>query len=333
MQAQKTSETFTKTELLDAYRTMKTIRVFEDRIHDEFSTGLIPGFVHLYAGEEASATGICMHLTDQDYISSTHRGHGHCIAKGCDVRGMMLEIYGKRDGLCKGKGGSMHIADFDKGMMGANSIVGAGVPLAVGAALAAKTLKNGRVAVPFCGDGGANQGGVLESLNLAAVWKLPVVFVFENNGYAETTASSWSVACGDIVNRASGFGMPGFKVDGFDFFAVHEAAGHAIERARSGGGPTLLEVSMSRFYGHHEGDTQTYRGKNEIAHLKSASDCIKLFVANVLASNQVIEADLDEIDDQVAELIDDSVSAALAAPIPHPEALNEDVYVSYPADV
>jgi len=137
MQAQKTSETFTKTELLDAYRTMKTIRVFEDRIHDEFSTGLIPGFVHLYAGEEASATGICMHLTDQDYISSTHRGHGHCIAKGCDVRGMMLEIYGKRDGLCKGKGGSMHIADFDKGMMGANSIVGAGVPLAVGAALAA----------------------------------------------------------------------------------------------------------------------------------------------------------------------------------------------------
>ena len=169
--------------------------------------------------------------------------------------------------------------------------------------------------------------------NLAAVWKLPVVFAFENNGYAETTASSWSVACGDIVNRAGGFGMPGIKVDGFDFFAVHAAAGQAIQRARSGCGPTLVEVSMSRFYGHHEGDTQTYRGKNEIAELKSASDCIKLFVAKVLASGQVIEADLDEIDDQVAELINDSVSAALTAPVPHPEALNEDVYVSYPVGV
>jgi pyruvate dehydrogenase E1 component alpha subunit len=150
-------------DLLKAYRLMRSIRVFEDRVHEEFATGRIPGFVHLYAGEEASAVGVCMHLTDRDYIGSTHRGHGHCIAKGCDIGGMMLELYGKRDGLCKGKGGSMHIADFDKGMMGANSIVGAGVPLAVGAALAAKTLGTGAVAVPFCGDGGANQGGVLET--------------------------------------------------------------------------------------------------------------------------------------------------------------------------
>jgi acetoin:2,6-dichlorophenolindophenol oxidoreductase subunit alpha len=327
------SAIFTRAELLDAYRTMKTIRVFEDRIHDEFATGLIPGFVHLYAGEEASATGTCMHLTDLDYISSTHRGHGHCIAKGCDVKGMMLEIYGKRDGLCKGKGGSMHIADFNKGMMGANSIVGAGVPLAVGAALAAKTLKSGRVAVAFCGDGGANQGGVLESLNLAAVWKLPVVFVFENNGYAETTASSWSVACGDIVNRASGFGMPGVKVDGFDFFAVHAAAGQAIQRARSGGGPTLVEVSMSRFYGHHEGDTQTYRGKSEVAQLKAQSDCIKLFTVKALAMGPVTSTDLEAVDREVARLIDESVSAALEAAIPHPDALYEDVYVSYQAQV
>ena len=192
---------------------MRTIREFEDAVHDEFSAGNIPGFVHLYAGEEASGVGVCMHLEDRDCIASTHRGHGHCIAKGCDEHAMMLEIFGKKDGLCGGKGGSMHIADFDKGMMGANSIVGAAVPLAVGAALASKTLGRGSVAVPFCGDGGANQGGVLESLNLASVWKLPVVFAFEDNGYAETTASSWSIACKDIVNRAAAFGMPGMQVE------------------------------------------------------------------------------------------------------------------------
>lgn len=316
-------------ELLKAYRLMRTIRVFEDRVHDEFETGQIPGFVHLYAGQEASAVGVCMHLSDEDYISSTHRGHGHCIAKGCDATAMMLEIYAKRDGICKGKGGSMHIADFDKGMMGANSIVGAGVPLAVGAALAAKTLGNGRVAVPFCGDGGANQGGVLESLNLAAVWKLPVVFVFENNGYAETTASSWSVACGDIVNRAPAFGMPGVKVDGFDFFAVHEAAGEAIARARAGEGPTLLEVSTARFYGHHEGDTQTYRGKDEVALLKRERDCLKIFQRRVLEAGLLDPDALSGIDAEVHREIDEAVRVALAAPEPEPEALYADVYVSY----
>jgi len=316
-------------ELLQAYRLMRSIRVFEDRVHEEFATGRIPGFVHLYAGEEASAVGVCMHLTDRDYIGSTHRGHGHCIAKGCDIGGMMLELYGKRDGLCKGKGGSMHIADFDKGMMGANSIVGAGVPLAVGAALAAKTLGTGAVAVPFCGDGGANQGGVLESLNLAAVWKLPVVFVFENNGYAETTASSWSVACGDIVNRAPAFGMPGVKVDGFDFFAVHEAAGEAIARARAGEGPSLLEVSMGRFYGHHEGDTQTYRAKDEGDRLRSERDCLALFRRRVLDAALLAPADFDKLDAEIGCEVDAAVIRGLEAPSPGPEALFEDVYVSY----
>ena len=316
-------------ELLKAYRLMRSIRVFEDRVHEEFATGRIPGFVHLYAGEEASAVGVCMHLTDRDYIGSTHRGHGHCIAKGCDIDGMMLELYGKREGLCKGKGGSMHIADFDKGMMGANSIVGAGVPLAVGAALAAKTLGTGAVAVPFCGDGGANQGGVLESLNLAAVWKLPVVFVFENNGYAETTASSWSVACGDIVNRAPAFGMPGTKVDGFDFFAVHEAAGEAIARARAGEGPSLLEVSMGRFYGHHEGDTQTYRGKDEGDRLRSERDCLTLFRRRVLDAALLSPADFDRLDAEIGRQVDAAVARGVEAPPPGPEALFEDVYVSY----
>ena len=196
-----------KDELLRAYRMMKTIREFEERLHVEFATGEIPGFVHLYAGEEASATGFCMHLDERDKIASNHRGHGHSIAKGCDVDAMMAEIYGKETGLCGGKGGSMHIADLSKGMMGANGIVGGGPPLVCGAALAAKKLGTGGIAVAFFGDGASNQGTTMESLNLASVWNLPVVFVFENNGYAESTASSWAVACGDIVNRAEAFGM------------------------------------------------------------------------------------------------------------------------------
>src|SRR5215472_12099380 len=239
-----------RNELEQAYRLMRTIRSFEERVHDEFEAGRIPGFVHLYAGQEASAVGVCMQLSDDDCVESTHRGHGHCLAKGSSPAGMMLEIFGRAGGLCQGKGGSMHVADPDRGVMGANSIVGAAVPLAVGVALAAKTLKKKSIAVAFCGDGGSNQGGVFESLNLAAVWKLPVIFVFENNGYAETTAASWAVSCRDIVKRAAAFAMPGVQVDGFDFFAVHEAVQEAIDRARTGAGPTLIEVKLGRFYGH-----------------------------------------------------------------------------------
>ena len=190
-------------ELLAAYRRMRLIREFEERVHDEFSAGNIPGFVHLYAGEEASGVGVCMHLDDRDAIASTHRGHGHCIAKGCDIDGMMHEIFGRKDGLCGGKGGSMHIADLSKGMLGANGIVGAGAPLVCGAALTAKTLKTGGVGVCFYGDGASNQGAVLESYNLAKIWNLPMVFVAEDNGYAESTASSWSVG-GTQVGRGNG---------------------------------------------------------------------------------------------------------------------------------
>ena len=188
-------------ELAQAYRQMRTIREFEERVHEEFSAGNIPGFVHLYAGEEASAIGFCMHLGKRDYIASTHRGHGHCIAKGCDVRGMMLEIFGKQDGICGGKGGSMHIADLETGMMGANGIVGGGPPLICGAALTAKTLKTGGVAIAFVGDGGSNQGTTFESYNMAKVLNLPVIFVVEDNGYAEATASAWSVG-GSQLGRA-----------------------------------------------------------------------------------------------------------------------------------
>ena len=233
-----TSQDLTPDQLLVAYRTMKTIRDFEERVHDEFAAGDIPGFVHLYAGEEASAVGVCSHLDERDAIASTHRGHGHCIARGVDPVAMMAEIYGKSTGSCRGKGGSMHIADLSKGMLGANGIVGGGPPLICGRALASKHKGDGGVAVAFFGDGASNQGTTFESLNLATIWNLPAIFVAENNGYAEATSSSWSVATDDIADRAAAFGMPGVIVDGFDFFAVHEAAGEAVARARDGGGPT-----------------------------------------------------------------------------------------------
>src|SRR5437764_3850543 len=249
--------------LLKAYRTMRTIREFEERLHVDFSRGDIPGFVHLYAGEEAAGTGIMMHLRPTDRIASTHRGHGHCIAKGVDPGAMMKEIYGRKGGSCEGKGGSMHIAELDVGMMGANGILGAGAPLACGAALAAKARGGGDVAVSFVGDGASNQGTFLESLNLAAVWDLPVICVVDDNAYAESTSRSYAVAVESYVDRASGFGIPGVSVDGTDFFAVYEAAGEIIDRARRGGGPALLECEMIRVRGHFEGDAQTYRAPGE----------------------------------------------------------------------
>ena len=319
----------TRDRLLEAYRTMRTIRQFEDRIHDDFSTGELPGFVHLYAGEEASATGIIMHLSKEDYIASTHRGHGHCIAKGVDPIGMMAEIWGKSTGTCHGKGGSMHIADLEQGMMGANGIVGGGGPLICGAALAMKLRKTDSVAVCFFGDGASNQGTIFESMNLATVWNLPVIFVAENNGYAEATSSSYSVACDNIADRASAFGMPGVIVDGFDFFAGHEAAGEAIARARKGGGPTLLEVKLSRYYGHFEGDQQKYRAPNEVANIKAAKDCLVSFAKRVTAAGQLAQADLAAIDREVGELIEESVRRAKSDPKPTEADLLTDVYISY----
>ncbi len=318
-----------KEDALRAYRIMKTIREFEERLHVEFETGEIPGFVHLYAGEEAVATGVCIHLGPEDSIASTHRGHGHCIAKGCDVGGMMAEIYGKKSGLCGGKGGSMHIADLEKGMMGANGIVGGGPPLACGAALAAKKLGKKTVAVAFVGDGGANQGTTLESLNLAAIWNLPCIFVVENNGYAEATSVKYATACDDIADRAVGFNMPGVVVDGHDFFSVWEAAGAALERARQGAGPSLIECKVNRYYGHFEGDAQTYRGKDEVRRLREERDCIENFTEKVTSSGLLTRAELAAVDKQVASLIEDSVIQAKAAPKPGKEDLLTDVYVSY----
>ena len=318
-----------KEELLQAYRTMRTIREFEERLHVDFARGDIPGFVHLYAGEEAAAAGIMMHLGAGDRIASTHRGHGHCIAKGVDPCEMMKEIYGKKGGSCHGKGGSMHIADLGRGMMGANGILGAGAPLVCGAALAAKFRNKGEVAISFVGDGASNQGTFLESLNLAAVWNLPAIFVVENNGYAESTSRDYAVAVDSYVDRAAGFGLPGVTVDGTDFFAVYEAAGEIIKRAREGGGPALLECKMVRFHGHFEGDAQAYRGKGELEDIRANQDCVKKFAAKVTGAGVITQAELAPIDQEVLSLIERAVQEAKAAAPPTAADLLTDVYVTY----
>jgi TPP-dependent pyruvate/acetoin dehydrogenase alpha subunit len=318
-----------KEQLIDWYRTMRTIRAFEDRVHDEFAAGELAGFVHLYAGEEAIATGVMAHLDADDYIASTHRGHGHAIAKGCDVKGMMAELYGKQTGLCHGKGGSMHIADLEVGMLGANGIVGGGPPLVCGVGLSAKTRGTRQIGLSFTGDGGSNQGTTLESLNFAAAMQLPTVFVIENNGYAEATSTNFSTSGIDIAKRADGFGLPGVVVDGHDFFAVYEAAGEAIARARDGGGPSLLEMKVNRYYGHFEGDQQTYRAPNEVEDIKRSKDCLMLYRQRVTGAGLVSDADLDAVDTQVAALIDEAVDEARTAPEPGADDLLTDVYVTY----
>lgn len=314
--------------LLDAYTRMVEIRTFEDAAGKNFADGLVPGFVHLYAGEEAIAVGICSHLTDEDFITSTHRGHGHCIAKGVDIPGMVAELMGKSTGICHGKGGSMHIADIDKGMLGANGIVGGGLPLACGAALTAKVQGKGAVAVSFFGDGASNQGTFHESLNLAAIWKLPVIFVCENNGYAEATPASYHCSVGDIANRAAAYDIPGIVVDGLDFFAVYEAAGAAIDRARSGHGPTLIEAKTYRFYGHFQGDTITYRTDDEVARYRDRDPISGL--RGYLVDRELATTDeLDAIDKKVLDALETSWTEAKAAPWPSAEDALTNVYVSY----
>jgi pyruvate dehydrogenase E1 component alpha subunit len=314
-------------DLLKAYKRMRMIREFEDAVHDEFSAGNIPGFVHLYAGEEASGVGVCMHLDDRDAIASTHRGHGHCIAKGCDEQAMMAEIFGKKDGLCGGKGGSMHIADLSKGMLGANGIVGGGPPLICGAALAAKTNKTGGVAIAFVGDGGSNQGTTFESYNLAKVWNLPAIFIVEDNGYAESTASKWSVG-GSQVGRGNGFGLPSMEVDGSDFFAVYDAAREVIERARSGGGPSLIHMKVMRYYGHFEGDATTYKAPDEVAKYKAAKDPLMLFRNRVTEAGLLEGKALEEIDRDTKKRIQQCVALAKSAKPPTEADLLTDVYTS-----
>ena len=319
--------------LLALYRTMVTIRQFEERGIPETGQRRMSASVHSSAGQEAVPTGICAHLTNEDYIASTHRGHGHCIAKGVDPKLMMAELFGRTTGPNKGKGGSMHIADMSKGMLGTNGVVAASVPLAVGAALTSKLRKLGRVAVAFFGDGGANQGVLHECMNLASVWKLPVVFCCENNGYAESTPVEYSLSVPNVADRAAAYGMPGFHVDGMDVFAVYEAADQAVARAREGEGPSLMECRTYRYYGHTVFDNPlTYRTKDEEAYWHSR-DPLKLFRERVVPEGLLPAAELDRIDREVERLMDEAIKFADDSPLPDAPQLYDDVYVSYPREL
>ena len=316
--------------LLRAYRQMKVIREFEERLHIEIQTGEIAGFTHLYCGQEAVAVGVCEHLDTEDKIVSTHRGHGHCLAKGCDVTGMMKEIWGSREGLCKGKGGSMHIADIDLGMLGANGIVGAGAPIAVGAALAAKLDGKGKVSIAFSGDGACNQGTTFEAMNLAVVTQAPCIFVFENNHYSEHTGVDYAVGTArDIASRAEAFGMKVWRADGTDFFAVFETMREVLDHVRAGNGPAAVEFDTERFFGHFEGDPQRYRGDGEIERIRETRDCLKTFRQKVTSASLLSDADIDAVDREVLALIDEVVIAARAAERPTAEDVLTDVYISY----
>ncbi len=311
------------------YTTMYRIRRFEESVLEQTVRGKSMGVTHTSDGEEAGPTGICAHLTDDDWISSTHRGHGHCIAKGVDTKRMMAEIFGRVTGMCKGKGGSMHIADFSKGMLGANGIVGAGIPLAVGAALSAKMQGTDGVGVTFFGDGATSQGVLHESMNLASVWKLPVIFACENNHYAESTPVEYAVSVPDIADRAAGYSIPGVVVDGMDVFAVYDAAGEAVARARAGEGPTFLELKTYRFHGHfHADDPHTYRLPEE-EELWKARDPLPHFEKQVTEQGLMDEVELSLIRKDIDREIEDAVKFADESELPSLDELYTDVYVNY----
>lgn len=318
---------YTREQLLDFYETMVKIRFFEERVEKLFLAGEIPGFVHLYIGEEAIATGVCANLRKDDYIESTHRGHGHTLAKGADLNGAMAEIFGKSTGLCKGKGGSMHIADFSVGMLGANGVVGGGFNLAVGAALANKMKKSDNVAVVFFGDGASNRGTFHEAANMASVWKLPVIFLNENNEWASTTPTSSLTSVKNISDRAVGYDMPGITIDGNDVFKVYETVKEAVERARQGGGPTLIECKTYRIKGHFVGDPEMYRTKEEVHGRFEKDDPIKNFEKKVLAEGRLSKADLNNVEQKVLKAIEEAIEFARQSPYPDPSELYTDLYV------
>jgi len=335
----KTSITVERNTALDLYRTMTRIRAFETRVERLFLDGKLPGFVHLSIGEEAIPAGVCAHLTKTDYLTSTHRGHGHTIAKGAPINLMMAEIFGKQTGVCKGKGGSMHIADFSVGMLGANGVVGGGFNIAVGAALSIRLQGRHDVAVCFFGDGASNRGTFHEALNMAAAWQLPVIFACENNRYASTTPFSpagktdllgqtapWPVhSTSDIARRAAGYNMPGTVVDGNDVLAVYHAAGQAIARARQGGGPTLLEFRTYRAKGHFIGDPEKYRARQEVEE-SFRSEPIGRFRQVLLEAALATEKELDDIAKAANDEVEAAVQYAEASPDPEPQAAFEDVY-------
>jgi len=318
-----------KEKILGLYATMVKIRRFEERIVDLYAHGEVPGLAHLYVGEEAVAAGVCAALERADYITSTHRGHGHVIAKGAELKYMMAELFGKRTGYCKGKGGSMHIADMKMGILGANGIVGGGLPIAAGAGLSAKTRGSGQVTACFFGDGATNTGAWHESLNLASVLKLPVVYVCENNGYGLSTCQAKHQAVTDVALRAAGYAMPGLVVDGNDVLAVHEAALGAVKRARAGQGPSLIECKTYRWRGHHEGDPnqgERYRTRAEIEDWKKKCPLERL-KKKILAGKMAPQSKLDRLDKEILTELDQAVAFAKESEFPGLAEMYEDVYV------
>jgi pyruvate dehydrogenase E1 component alpha subunit len=311
--------------LLGMHRTMVRIRLFEERVQELFLGRKLPGFVHVYLGEEAVAAGVCAALRPDDYITSTHRGHGHAIAKGVGLDRLMAELYGKATGVCRGRGGSMHVADFSLGMLGANGIVAAGCGIAAGAALSAAYRRSGQVAVCFFGDGGINKGSFHEALNFAAVRQLPVVYACENNQYSQYTAIGRTTSVEDLARRADGYGVPGLTVDGNDAVAVYEAAAAAVERARAGGGPTLLHLRTYRFGGHFVGDAEEYRSKEEVEERRGL-DPIPRLETLLAGAGLLDEQGRAQIWEEVAAEVKDAERFAEESPYPEPDEALDGVF-------
>lgn len=319
------TQNLTKDELVEFYGKMLEIRFFEEKVFELYAQNLVPGTIHLYAGEEAVAVGVCSNLTQDDYITSTHRGHGHCIAKGADLKRTMAEILGKKTGYCKGKGGSMHIADFTIGMLGATAVVGAGLPIAVGAGLSVKLRKTDQVVACFFGEGASNQGTFHESINMASVWALPVIFVCENNLYAMGTRQSRVMNIQNIADRAIGYGILGIVADGNDVLAVYEATQKAVERARKGEGPTLLECKTYRQKGHSRVDPARYRPKEEVEEWL-ARDPIERLKTKLWKSGVLTDSEIQQIEKEALDKVEEAVKFAVESPYPTPEEALEDIY-------
>jgi pyruvate dehydrogenase E1 component alpha subunit len=307
------------------YQKMLEIRLFEEKVYELYGQNLVPGTIHLYAGQEAVAAGVCENLRKDDYIVSTHRGHGHCIAKGASLERTMAEILGKKAGYCKGKGGSMHIADFTVGMLGATAVVGGGIPIATGAGLSIQLRGTDQVVACFFGDGASNQGTFHEGINMAAAWKLPVLFVCENNLYAMGTRQTQVMLVEDIADRAAAYGIPGVSVDGNDVLAVYEAAQTAVSRARGGGGPTLMECKTYRHKGHSRWDPATYRSKDEVEQWL-ANDPLGRLRGQLMELDGSSQEDITQIEEKVAQLVDAAVKFAMQSDYPAPEEALDDVY-------
>ena len=317
-----------KKTLLAMYRTMVTIRQFETMAGEHFAAGQIPGFIHLSIGQEGSSTGVCSCLRPDDYVATTHRGHGHMIAKGADLKRMVAELFGKATGYCKGKGGSMHIADFSIGILGANGVVAGGLPLMAGAGLSIKLRKTDQVGVVFFGDGASNRGPVHEAMNMASIWKLPILFVVENNQWASTTPQRYSCSLGDLCQRAAGYNMPGTAVDGNDVLAVRETTLKAVARARKGEGPSMIENKTYRVRGHFEGDPQKYRNQAEVLTWQEQNDPIKRFEEHLVKTQMLTQKTSRVVWDEVKAELNAALEFAKNSPFPKPEDALQDLYAS-----